>query len=421
MSIQRRLVQFLVAGAALLVVGASVVRAGGPVGSDFLINTGTHEQVHPAIAYNLERQEYLVVWYNDRPGNDDIYAQRVAWNGRLLGPWFPVVAGSGADRRYPDVVYNPTQKQYLVVWEEDAGAPSRIWGQRLSEIGQHLGPVIPISTPGLKTCTRPAVAYAVVADRYLVVWQRHVLGSVSDDIEGQVLSTAGAPVGSGVLVATGTSAISHEHPDVAYNRSRNEYLVAWQRYSTDYDVYGRRVTGSGTPLGAGAFPILATSKDEVHPAVAAIPTEPNQGRYLVAWQSPNLGQDIYARRLKGDGSSDSIPYWVSTGSLDDTEPAVAGSEGAREFLVAWRHEWSGGARANVYARTVALEGSALGPETDLAGGVSGWACDNPAATAGRLGEFLVAYEDLDPLGIAPAIYGRLWGTWVHVPLVVRRR
>jgi hypothetical protein len=422
MSIQRKVVQCLVAGAVLLVVGVSAVGASGPVGSDFAINLESPIQAHPAVAYNPERQEYLVVWYNDRSLNDDIYAQRVAWNGRLLGPRFAVAWGAGVERRYPDVTYNPSRKQYLVVWEEYDGSRVRIRGQRLTDTGQLVGPVIPISGgPALKNCFRPAAAYAVHQDGYLVVWWRHVQGNMATDIEGQALSTTGALLGSNVVIATGTWTISHEYPDVAYNRSRNEYLVAWQAKTSDYDIYGRRVQGSGTPMGAGAFPIAATSKDEVHAAVAAIPTEPNYGKYLVAWQSPNLGQDIYARRLKGDGSQDSVPFWLSSSSLHDIEPTAAGSEGAREFLVAWSHEWGGGAYRNVYARTVPLEGSALGLEADLAGGVSGRHCNNPAVTAGRLGEFLVAYEDIGVLSTDPDIYGRLWGTWVHVPLVLRRR
>ncbi len=421
MSVQRRLFAVFVAGAVLLVVGATVVGAGGPVGSDFLINSGTHDQVHPAIAYSLEWQQYLVVWQNDRPANDDIYAQRLRADGRLIGPQF-TVAGPGAERRYPDVAYNLQRNEYLVVWEQDDGSFYRIRGQRVAASGGLLGPVIEISSgAALKHCRYPAVAYASTSDKYLVVWQRHVQASVSDDIEAQVLSSAGAPQGSNFSIQNGTWQYSHERPDVAYNRSRNEYLVVWQwlnKSANEYDIYGRLVTGNGTVL-PGPFAVDASSLDETNPAVAAIPTVPDEGRYFVAWQSPNLGQDIYGRRLKADGSQDGFPHWLSTGSLNDTEPSVAGSEGGREFLVAWTHAWGGGAHSNVYARTVALEGSALGPETDVGGGVSGWASDAAAVAAGRLSDFLVAYQDIGTYSTDPDIYGRLWGIRVYLPLVTR--
>jgi len=77
-----------------------------------------HYQLKPSIAYNPDRQEYLVVWYNERPVYPDIKAQRVGVDGQLVGGPCYIAGGEGAKRRYPDVVYNPTHQEYLVVWEE---------------------------------------------------------------------------------------------------------------------------------------------------------------------------------------------------------------------------------------------------------------------------------------------------------------
>ena len=97
--------------------GASAAAAanGAPIGQQFVISGDPEQEVYPSVAYNSQRQEYLVVWSNDRPGNDDIRAQRLSKNGALIGGSFYISAGSGADRRYPDVAYNTQQDQYLVV------------------------------------------------------------------------------------------------------------------------------------------------------------------------------------------------------------------------------------------------------------------------------------------------------------------
>ena len=43
------------------------------IGYNFTIRNDVGlEEEEPAVAYSSDRQEYLVVWYNDRPGNDDI-------------------------------------------------------------------------------------------------------------------------------------------------------------------------------------------------------------------------------------------------------------------------------------------------------------------------------------------------------------
>ena len=92
------------------------VDAGEPIGTQFpILNDSSVTEVSAAIAYNPQRQEYLVVWYNDRPGNDDIRARRVARDGTPVGPAFYISIGPGAERRYPDVAYNPQRNEYLVV------------------------------------------------------------------------------------------------------------------------------------------------------------------------------------------------------------------------------------------------------------------------------------------------------------------
>jgi hypothetical protein len=87
--------------------------SGGTIGYNFTISGDSAlEEVSPSVAYNSDRQEYLVVWHNDRLGNDDIRAQRVSKNGALAGSAFYIQGGPGADRRYPDVVYNSQQNEY---------------------------------------------------------------------------------------------------------------------------------------------------------------------------------------------------------------------------------------------------------------------------------------------------------------------
>ena len=70
------------AGMGLSVQGLSAVNAGGsPIGSPVNISQQTASNVQPiqpAVAYSSAREEYLVVWRNDRPGNDDIQARRVS-------------------------------------------------------------------------------------------------------------------------------------------------------------------------------------------------------------------------------------------------------------------------------------------------------------------------------------------------------
>jgi hypothetical protein len=78
-------------------------RAGTPIGDPFATSAADLQEGRPAVAYNTQWQEYLVVWNNDRAGNDDIRAQRLTKTGAPIGVPFYISAGEGAERRYPDV------------------------------------------------------------------------------------------------------------------------------------------------------------------------------------------------------------------------------------------------------------------------------------------------------------------------------
>jgi hypothetical protein len=140
---------------------------GGPLADTFDIsNLTATEALDPSIAYNSNRGEYLVVWWNDRPENDDIYGRRVSGDGALVGDWFAIAAGADHERQYPDVAYNSQSDEYLVVWQDDnhiSGAVS-ICGQRVSATGQLLDEEISIGGQG-DWNWGAKVAYASTADK----------------------------------------------------------------------------------------------------------------------------------------------------------------------------------------------------------------------------------------------------------------
>lgn len=446
MSIKKAMLVVLVASAGMLAVGREPTRAlppaeadlpvqgfnaasagGGPIGYSFTIIDESETEVNPAVAYSSDREEYLVVWYNDRPGNDDIRAQRVSKDGTLVGGAFYISAGSGADRRYPDVAYNSKNNQYLVVWEHyESASGYSIHARRVSGTGQVLDSMdIVVRGPGynLYTPAEPAVAYAYTSDKYLVVWQETWHPTpISKNIEGQVVSSSGSLESSATISQDTGNGDYRDEPDVAYNRSRNEYLVVWQQRDhtvNEYDIYARRVQGNGTPMSPASIAIDTDPADQLNPAAAAIPTEPNKGYYLVVYEDhTNAGDaDIYARKVKGEGTTDGNLFHISRPNEDQSHPAVAGNESNQQYLVAWTHEdysppfiFDG-----IVGRAVSIDGTLLNDETAL-GGID---ADNAAIASGPTGDFLVAFDDQPLLASSRGIYGQLWGNRVYLPLALR--
>ncbi len=405
--------------------GASAAAANGvPIGQQFVISGDPEQEVYPSMAYNSQRQEYLVVWYNDRPGNDDIRAQRLSRNGALIGGPFYISTGPGADRRYPDVAYNTQQDQYLVVWEHYDNASLvpgyGIYGRRVSGTGAVLDAsdiIIQSNGGNLATPATPAVAYASTTDNYLVVWAEawHPM-PIAWDIYGQVVSSSGALDGSQFSISKGNE--EREQPDVAYNRHANRYLVVWQQKAgTLWDVHGQQVHGGGG-LYQGDITIAAFANSSTAPSVAALPISPTNDKFLVVWEAHYAPGDrnIYGRPVAEDGTPglNFFAYSWEIG-VDESSPAVAGSESNPQYFVVWRHP-QGVVDKPIKGRAISYAGAPVSQQEAEFSGVN---ADHPAVAYGPTGDFLAAWQDQPVWATNTNIYGQLWGNRVYLPLIVK--
>jgi hypothetical protein len=395
----------------LLLLFPIKTKAGSPIGSSIVVSAGSEQEVSPTIAYNSQRQEYLVVWYNDRPGCDDIRAQRVASNGKLAGSPFYISAGCPADRRYPDVTYNSKHDQYLVVWEHyDSSSASinSLHGRRVLGDGQLLDKTdITIRNSGAFYAPGiPAVAYASYSDRYLVVWGE------DGDIYGQVLTDTGGLEGNIISISTGPA--FRQYPDLAYNRHANRFLVVWEEIgATPYDIYGQQVQGDGK-LYQSNISIANLINHCENPAIAALPTSPGDIKFVVVYEYEfdMFDYDIHQHFIDEEGA-----LQVSSGANspdDDFYPAVAASETNQQYFVVWRREFQGSGDSSILGQAISYNG-------DYIGGVSeflGEDVDFPAVAAGPAGDFLVVWQD-QPVGATDTnIYGQLWGNRIYLPATI---
>lgn len=383
-------------GAASAILGSAASAGGGPIGKPFPIsNVPSYDTRRPAVAYNSQRQEYLVVWWNDRPVNDEIQGQRVSSRGELISNPFFIAAGPGGTRRWPDVACNSQRDEYLVVWETDWD----VQAQLVSALGGTIGITCTIAAGGfgVGSYDQTAVAYASTADRYVVVFRSVSPAPLAHAIAFDVREYDLSPVVQDLVAVHSTTTLPEE-PDLAYNRTRNELLVVWQQWMGDnYDVYGRRLRMAG-------------------PAVAAIPRPIGVGQYLLVYELAVCGaRAIEGWRVDGDGNLQGSVIDISEACLippqDCSDPAVAANEGANRYLVPWTHQYP--ASVGMRGAVVPREGPLLGDPTPI-GGLS---AANAAVAGGSLGDFLVVFDDLE--AGKRKVFGVLWGTRVRLPLVTR--
>jgi len=252
---------------------------------------------NPSVAYNSTNNEYLVVWYGDDniallvDGEREIFGQRLnAATGEEVGANDFRISdmGPNGDAKFgaagQAVAYNPTNNEYLVVWQGDdntsplVDGEREIFGQRLNAAtGAEVGAKdFRISDMGPNGDTefdadKPAVAYNPTNNEYLVVWHGDdntgLLVNDEFEIFGQRLNAAtGAEVGTNDFRISdmgpdGNANFSALIPAVAYNSTNNEYLVVWRGddntaplVAGEFEIFGQRLSGAAASLFASVLP-----------------------------------------------------------------------------------------------------------------------------------------------------------------------
>ncbi len=291
---------------------------------------------------------YFVVWTDFRhdPVDGSIYGARVSRDGTVLdSDGIPIWTNSWGDR--PAVAF--AEGLYFVVWN----ASGDIYGARVTPGGNVLDPQgIPIST-ATRSQSCPAVAFT--GTDFLVAWQDERSGGRQTDIYAARVSPAGVVRDpDGIPVAVGSS--YEESPAVFADG--NNWLVVWQDYRHDYwDIYGARVSPAGTVLDPQGIAISTAADDQESPRVSF-----DGSNYLVVWTG-NLGDytDLYGARVTPSGTVlDTQAIVISAGSYDENWPALAFD--GNNFFVVWEDHRRSEEDGDIYGARVTRNGTVLDPQ-----------------------------------------------------------
>jgi hypothetical protein len=248
----------------------------------------TYRGSTPSVAYNSTDNEYMVVWEGDHNTGSlanaefEIWGQRIAGstgvlNGSMIRISFMGTDGVNAlDATQPDIAWNSTSNQYLVVWRGDENSPPlvdneyEIYGQLVSNTGALSGSRIRISTMGTDGNTNfvplnPSVTYNATSNEFFAVWSGddNTAPLIDNEIEifGRRINASGVLQGSQIRIsnmgASGNVSFAANAPDIAWNSSNNTYLVVFRGdeavgtlVDNEFEVYGQLLTASGTLQGS---------------------------------------------------------------------------------------------------------------------------------------------------------------------------
>jgi hypothetical protein len=208
------------------IYGQRVNANGSLSGGNFVICDAANPQDSPSVAYNSSANQYLVAWKDNRNGNADIYGQRVDATGSLAGGNF-VICSAVNEQNAPSAAYNSSANQYLVVWYDARNGNTDIYGQIVDSTGSLSGGNFAICNDADYQYW-PSAAYNTSANQYLVAWHDYRNGGYAD-IYGRLLGTSGIPSGTDFLIHE-TAYVAH----VMANAFCPNYLVAFSSGEASY-------------------------------------------------------------------------------------------------------------------------------------------------------------------------------------------
>jgi hypothetical protein len=261
-------------------------------------------------------------------------AASAAVQSPILGGW-SVYRLNSVDDRASAVAYNSVRDEYLAVWEEHYASEITVYARRVSSDGERLDSAIQVAHYSTYTSCEPAVAYGPVHDKYLVVYSsetKPALPPYTDyNIYGQPINGDGTKAETGFSI--GGKTVRQRRPAVAYNSMFDEFLVTWdeeQGIGGWHDIWAQRINANDWTFEPGpACVATGDSKHRYQPDVAynatrneyliaytrqgdvALAAGPNE--YLVVWQDgPSTSyRTIYGRHVSGEGERPSPPFLIA--------------------------------------------------------------------------------------------------------------
>jgi hypothetical protein len=307
-------------------------------------------QYNPYAAW--DGSNFLVGWSDITELDQDVSASRISSSGAILDP--AGIAVSTAENTQVLTGLSSAYGATLAVWQ-DRRAPdgrSDIFAARIRPDGS-------VSDPGgIAVCAQEAEqfspAVASGSGNWLVVWEDSRRGSFSDVYGARVTGSGTVSDPDGRLVSQG----ANEQQSAAVASDGVDYLTVWVDYRNgNADIYGIRTDADGRVLDAQSFAVAAAESIQRSPAVAFDGTN-----YLVVWEDwRNGGQpDIYAARVTRSGTVlDPNGIAVCSRPYEQANPAVA--FGGVNCLVVWQDDRQGTRWDDIYGARITPAGQVLDP------------------------------------------------------------
>jgi hypothetical protein len=301
---------------------AQVLDADGvSVGDPFDVGAAARMPQYGALAVGDDPEQALIAWEDHGDNGPNIVAQAVDAAGARLWGEVTVSAAPGTQAA-PAAAYDPHDKLFLAVWQDEGGAGTDIVGLRLTTVGTAFEVPWTMHQDGHDN-VEPTVTYSEQTGTHVVLWA----------------DTAGGIEGCQVLRGTQDcgyfaipDSLGGRRPRLACPATGSTCVAVWDAHG---DVFSSQVRFRGQPAGSATVAVASGTLQQDQPVLALDTT---RSRYLLVWhQTSGLAQALMGRFLDDLGHPVGDPLVLTTGdqATPRRDPTVAYDARTDSFLVAY--------------------------------------------------------------------------------------
>lgn len=195
-----------------------------------------HALSRPDVAFSPRGPIAVVCWQDARRGQLDILAQRLGVDGALKGPNY-VLCDRDQDQRAPRLAYNPDRDRFVVVFEDDSTgqADTCILGRQLNGWGYPAAAEMVVASQPVPLA-RPHIAYNSATKSYLVTYDARF--ATGDRLGGRYLDGAADLADSVAVsptqVASDAAVVADDAAFETFFQARDGARIAGQRLDAGF-------------------------------------------------------------------------------------------------------------------------------------------------------------------------------------------
>lgn len=296
-------------------------------------------------------------------------------------------------RMNPSIAMDPAGTRMVLVWEDDRdnNGYSEIFAQRIAPDGTLVGNETTVNATGDGQQRNPAAAMDA-AGNFVVVWE--------DDQDGngyyQIMARGFTPAGDSQFADMTVNSVDdgqQRAPAIDMDPKGN-FVVVWEDDQDEngvYQILARGFNPDGTQRFAARTVNSVAAGQQLKPTIAL----DGLGRFVVAWEDDQDGNGFYqilARGFDPDGGSRFSDLTVNSASAGQQRRPSMAMDSIGRFVVAWEDDEDGNNVYQVLARGFNPTGTASFADITV-NTVNDGQQLRPAVAIDAGGNFVVAWED----------------------------